>query len=243
MITDNKIIKLMKLRKVTILLLIATLITAFSSVQVYAQGLTAEDVVKLESVGSVAMSPNGEYVAYTLSVPRTDNDDVGRNFSELYIIQAAGGEAVNVIEKPNGAGSPAWGPDGRLYFTSSISDHHNQTQVYSVNQSGNDLQKHTEAENGVSSYQWTRDGSTVAYTSLDPVSEQRKEMEEKGFDMIVAGENIRYMGLYVQPRDGQATRITPDDLYVHDYSWAPNGEQLAVRVSEKTGADAAQMYT
>lgn len=233
----------MNMKKVTFLLLIAALFTALSSVQIYAQGLTADDIVKIESVGSVAMSPNGDHVAYTLSVPRTEDDDVGRNFSELYIIPADGGEAINVIEKPNGAGSPNWGPDGRLYFTSQISDHHNQTQVYSVNRSGEDLQKHTDAENGVSSYQWAQDGSAIAYTSLDPVSDEQKEMDEKGFDMIVAGENVRYMGLWVQPRDGNATRITPDDLYVYDFSWAPNGEQLAVRISEKTGADADQMYT
>ena len=233
----------MKMKKLTYLLLIAALFTALSSVQIYAQGLTAEDVVKIESVGSVAMSPNGEHVAYTLSVPRTEDDDIGRNFSELYIIPADGGEAVKVIEKPNGAGSPNWGPDGRLYFTSRISDHHDQTQVYSVNSGGDDLQKHTDAENGVSSYQWTQDGSVIAYTSLDPVSDERKEMEEKGFDMIVSGENTRYMRLWVQPRNGDATQITPDGLYVYDFSWAPNGEQLAVRVSERTGADADQMYT
>ncbi len=233
----------MKFTRIHVAFLAVIFLVTALSVQVDAQGLTPEDIVKIETVGSVAMSPNGNHVAYTLSVPRTEDESIGRNYSELYIIPSDGGDARPVVQKPNSAGSPQWGADGRLYFTSRMTDHHSQTQVYSVNRSGSDLQKHTDAENGVSSYQWTQDGSTIAYTSLDPVSDERREMEEKGFDMIVAGENIRYMGLYVQPRNGNATRISPADLYIYDFSWSPNGEQLAVRISEQTGADAEQMYT
>ena len=208
-----------------------------------AQGLTAEDVVSIKTVGTVTLSGDGSYVAYTLSVPRTEDESVGRNYSELYIISASGGDPVAVIKKPNSAGSPQWGPDSRLYFTTRINDRHNQVQVYSVNRQGEDLQKHTSAPHGLSSFSWTADGSSIAYTAMQPVSQQRREMEEKGFDMIVAGENLRYMQLWVQPRDGSAEMITSEDLYVWDFSWAPSGEKLALRVSDTPGADVEQMYT
>ncbi len=208
-----------------------------------AQGLTPNDVVSIETVGTVAMSPDGNYVAYTLSVPRTEEDNIGRNFSELYIIPSDGGDAVPVIEKPNSAGSPQWGADGRLYFTTRIADRHNQTQVYSVDRSGGDLQRHTSAEHGLSSFAWTADGSAIAYTAMEPVSEERRQMEQRGYDMIVSGENQRYMRLWVQPRDGDAEIITPEDLYVWDFSWSPEGERLAIRISDEPGADIEQMYS
>jgi dipeptidyl aminopeptidase/acylaminoacyl peptidase len=208
-----------------------------------AQGLSPEDVANIKTVSSVSMSHNAESVAYTLSVPRTDEEPVGRNYSELYIIPAAGGDPVPVIEKPQSAGSPQWGADGRLYFISQITDYHNQAQVYSVNRSGQDLQKHTQAEHGLVSFAWSEDGSTLAYTAMEPVSDERREMEERGYDMIVAGENLRYMRLWIQPRDGNAEIITPEDLYVWNFSWSPDGEQLVMRVSDKPGADEDQMYT
>jgi dipeptidyl aminopeptidase/acylaminoacyl peptidase len=233
----------MNLSRFFISYLFLTLLILSFSIQTDAQGLTPEDVVSIETVGAVSMSADGSYIAYTLSVPRTEDESVGRNYSELYIITSSGGDAIPVVEKPNSAGSPQWGQDGRLYFTSRITDHHNQTQVYSVNNSGNDLQKHTSAEHGLSSYAWSSDGGSIAYTAMDPVSEERRAMEEKGYDMIVAGENLRYMRLWVQPRNGNAENITPEDLYVWDFSWAPNGNRLALRVSDKPGADAGEMYT
>ncbi|MCC5906644.1 MAG: S9 family peptidase [Balneolaceae bacterium] len=209
----------------------------------FAQGLSPDDVANIKTVSAVAMSPDGESVAYTLSVPRSDDEPVGRNYSELYIIPAAGGDPVLVIEKPGPAASPQWGEDGRLYFISQIPDYHDQVQVYSVNRSGEDLQKHTQAEYGLSSFSWSADGSILAYTAMDPVSDERRELEERGYDMIVAGENLRYMRLWIQPRDGNAQIITPDDLYVWEFSWSPDGNRLALRVSDEPGADIDQMYT
>ena len=210
---------------------------------VTAQGLSPEDVANIKTVSSVSMSHNAESVAYTLSVPRTDEEPVGRNYSELYIIPAAGGDPVPVFEKPQSAGSPQWGADGRLYFISQITDYHNQVQVYSVNRSGDDLQKHTQAEHGLISFSWSEDGSTLAYTAMEPVSDERREMEERGYDMVVAGENLRYIRLWIQPRDGNAEIITPEDLYVWEFSWSPDGDRLALRVSDKPGADIDQLYT
>ena len=233
----------MNLSRFFISYLFSTLLILSFSIQTNAQVLTPDDVVSIETVGAVSMSHDGSYIAYTLSVPRTEDESIGRNFAELYIISSGGGNATPVIEKPNSAGSPQWGQDGRLYFTSRITDHHNQTQVYSVSRNGSDLQKHTSAEHGLSSYAWSADGSSIAYTAMDPVSDERREMEEKGYDMIVAGENLRYMRLWVQPRNGNAKIITPEDQYIWDFSWAPNGNQLAVRVSDKPGADVGEMYT
>ncbi|MEX2462845.1 MAG: S9 family peptidase, partial [Balneolaceae bacterium] len=208
-----------------------------------AQGLTPDDVVSIESVGAVSMNSDGTYIAYTLSVPRTDDDSVGRNYSELYILSVSGGDPIAIVEKPESAGSPQWGPDNRLYFTSRFDEYHNQTQVYSVNTSGEDLQRHSSSDHGLSSYEWNNDGSVLAYSAMDPVSEELRSLQERGFDMIVAGENQRFMRLWVQPRDGEAERISHEGHYVWSYTWAPSGDRLAVRISDRPGADVDQMYT
>lgn len=211
--------------------------------QTIAQGLTPQDVVELKTVGAVSMSSDGDHIAYTLSVPRTEGESIGRNYSELYIIPSTGGDPVAVIEKPGSAGAPQWGVDGRLYFTSRIAEHHNQSQVYSVNASGGDLMRHTSAEHGLSSFSWNADGSVLAYIAMDPVSDEQRRLQERGFDMIVAGENLRYARLWVQPRDGEAATVTQENMYIWDFSWSPVDNRLAIRVSDEPGADVEQMYT
>lgn len=209
---------------------------------IFAQGLHPVDVVNLETVGAVTMSPDGEMIAYTLSVPRTDDEPVGRNYSELYIIPVSGGDPVQIFGKPNSAGSPQWGPDNRLYFTTRITGLHNHVQVYSVNRVGDDLQMHTRAEHGLSSFSLASDGS-IAYLALDPVSTERQEQINRGFDMIVYGENHRFMRLWIQAEDGEAKMITPKNLYIWEFAWSPDGSRLALRISDEPGADIDQMYT
>lgn len=227
-----------------LLVVLSTLLLLFAiTPATTAQGLTPDDVVTLKTVGSVSMSSNGDHIAYTLSVPRYEGESIGRNYSELYIIPSTGGDSIAVIEKPGSAGSPQWGVDGRLYFFSRITEHHNQTQVYSVNASGNDLMRHTSAEHGLSSFSWNADGSVLAYTAMDPVSEEQKRLEEEGFDMIVAGENQRYARLWVQPAGEEATIVTPESMYVWDFEWSTVDNRLAIRVSDEPGADIDQMYS
>lgn len=215
----------------------------FSLSAVWAQGITAEDIANIKTVGAVQLSADGAHIAYTLSVPRTAEDEVGRNFSELYVIPAVGGSAVPVVQKPQSAGSPQWGADGRLYFTARFTEHHNQTQVYSVLANGEDLQRHTNSPHGLSSFSWTNDGRYLAYTVLEPLPAEVLERQRRGFDMIVAGENLRYMRLWIQPRDGEAEVITAENVYIWNFAWSPDGQRIAARISDKPGADVEQMYT
>jgi hypothetical protein len=51
--------------------------------------MTPEHVVQLEQAGSVALSPDGRFVAYTVTTPRAEEEQVGRAFSELWVVPAA----------------------------------------------------------------------------------------------------------------------------------------------------------
>ncbi len=207
------------------------------------QPLSAEDIANIESVGATVLSPNGETIAYTLSVPRTDDEPVGTNYSELYLIDASGGDPVPVVERPVSAASPQWGDDGRLYFAATLEEHHSSRQVYSVNESGSDLQRHTDADHGVGSYAWSPDGNWLAWSASDPVPQDLQEKRDRGYDMIVVGEDEQYTRLWIQPRDGEAEVVTPADLFVRDFEWSPASDRLLLRSSDRPGPDEDFMYS
>jgi dipeptidyl aminopeptidase/acylaminoacyl peptidase len=206
------------------------------------QSITPEQVVALEQVTSVALSPDGDLVAFSLSKPRTADDPVGRRYTELWVVPAAGGEPRAVIRRPLSAFSPRWSPDGRLLtFTARLEDHQ-QTQVYGVPAEGGDRRLMTQSPTGVFAYAWAPDGSAVAYTTRMPVPPEVLERRKRGFDAVVAGEGERHVRLWVQPLSGgNARAITPDGRTVRSFAWAPDGERFALQVTAGTSVDEGYM--
>lgn len=221
-----------------IILLIALPLTLFS------QGITIEQLVSLDRVGSVVLSPDGQHIAYTLSVPREEDEAVGRNYSELYIIPASGGTAIPVITKPNSASYPSWLADGRLAFASRIAEHDNQNQAYTVQADGSNLQRISFSPQGIITFRVSPDMRRIAYTAMDPIPTAEQSRRQQGFDMIVYGEHERPVRLWMQPvGDTRPQAITAHDRMVWDFAWANDSNRLAVRISEETGDDQNQMFS
>ena len=57
-----------------------------------------KDLLKLKSATSAKISPNGEWIAYTVSAPRKATDKPGSGYSELYLISTKTKE-VETVEK------------------------------------------------------------------------------------------------------------------------------------------------
>ena len=79
--------------------------------------LELEDYYRLKGVGSPAMSPDGDRVAYVVT---SVLEDENRSHSEIWLVDADGSEdAVRVTSPSFSASSPRWTPDGsHLVFTS-----------------------------------------------------------------------------------------------------------------------------
>src|SRR5712671_6511940 len=86
-----------------------------------AQGLASADLSRLRSVGSVAVSPDGHRLAYTMVM----RDRPGRPYGQLWIMELATQKSVRVGGEKDSGGSPLWSPDGKwLAFQGSQGDKH-----------------------------------------------------------------------------------------------------------------------
>ena len=215
-------------------------VLALSPAESAAQGLTPEEIVSLRSVGSVALSPDGDRVAFTARRPRDEAESRGSASSELFIMAVDGGEPVPVVEKPSSASSPQWAPDGgTLAFVARL-EMHDQRQVYGVDPDGSNLRPLTTSPEGVSSFAWAPDGG-IAYTERVPEPEEVAERHPDD-DVIVMSEQGTFTRLWVQREDGRRVAVTPPDRDVHAFTWAPGGEWLAVQMTEDPTTDASYMY-
>jgi dipeptidyl aminopeptidase/acylaminoacyl peptidase len=230
-------------------LLAAVLLAAVQPLAVSAQ-ITPEQVAQLQAVTSTSMSPDGRWVAYTLSQPRGMEEDTVaglRGFSELWIAPTAAGEARAVVRRPQSASGPSWSPDG------SVLGFVHRGQVHTVPAASGEPRAITSVPTGVMSFQWSPDGRSIAFTSRvaeDPAAAERRR---RGDDVMSTTDAYlpwvfplqapRPVRLWVQPVDGgQASAITPAAQYVRDFTWAPDSRRLAVQITDDGDADADQLY-
>ena len=124
--------------------------------------LTAEMLVDLSHVDDVALSPDGEAVAYTLVVPREADDEPGRSYSELWLARGDG-DPRRFAGGKEGLTSPAWSPDGRiLTFQVEREKEREGVQIYSIPADGGEARALTDHDGSVSSYAWAPDGKWIA---------------------------------------------------------------------------------
>src|SRR6476646_761263 len=148
---------------------------------------TIDQLISIERLGTPAISPNGESVAY---VVRAANWDDNTYHSEIWLADVKSGETRQLTNNPKKSStSPAWSPDGRtLAFAT---DRDEKRQVYVIDPKGGEARKLTSVEEGVGSFAWAPDGTSIAFTSTDPKTDADKDREKTYGDFDVIGEGYR----------------------------------------------------
>lgn len=204
----------------------------------HAQGISADQVVELQTVTTVDLSPDGRQVAYTVSRMRGADEPPGGAYTELWIVPAGGGTPRAVITAPRSASGPRWSPDGRWLAFIARLEADPQAQVYLVPAAGGDPRPATRSPTGATAFAWSPSGDRIAYTALEPEAPELAQQRQRGFDMIVAGANPRHVRLWVQPvSGGTPTPVTPASQTVRAFVWMPSGQGFAVQVTDGTTLD------
>ncbi len=126
----------------------------------------AEDLHLLKDVADAQISPDGGWVAYTVS-----NDDVvsDKSVSDLWMTSWDGSSTVRLTSTPKvSEHTPRWSPDGRyLGFLSSRGDSNDVDQLWLLSRRGGEAEQITGIKDGIDDYVWSPDGSKLVFVVGD----------------------------------------------------------------------------
>ncbi len=230
-----------KIRVIALLLVVFALVFAGHPIRF-------EDMFAMGRVRDPHISPDGKWVAYTVSFYDIEKN---RGNKDIFLVSTDGKTVRRLTYHEKSDFSPRWSPDGK--YLAFISTREGTPQIFLLNMRGGEPQKLTDIPTGVSSFEWSPEGDYLAVaTEMLPKAkspQESVEMEKEWQKTHGSGREIdrllyrhwnswregKYSHVILVNRQGEFVRdLTPGAADTppislgsdHDFVFSPDGQSL-----------------
>ena len=225
------------------------------------RALKIDDMHRFHDVRDTQISPDGKWVAYTLSTVDVAAD---KSDTDVWMTSWDGKQHLRMTTSPESESAPRWSPDGRwLAFLSSRPGKAKGNQVWLLDLNGGEAQQFTDVKGRLSSYDWSPDGKKLLLVMADrdandPADDDRPAGAAPGANAKAPKPIVidRYkfkqdiQGYLTQPgarlylfdvESKKAEALTDAALEAAAPSWSPDGKWIAFM--GRSGKDAERYNT
>ncbi len=205
------------------------------------RALTSDDVYLVQEVGSPRCSPDGRWVAYTVTTVDREADE---RRTSIWMVSWDGTEDVRLTHGPGSETFPRWSPDGRYvsFITSRPRDA--KAQVWVLDRRGGEARQLTTLKGDVSAYEWSPDGKKLVLvsqgeadadltrgTASTPTPPKPVVIDDYHFKADVegylTGASRTHLWLF-DVESGKAEPLAPDRRFDdREPAWSPDGRRIA----------------
>jgi dipeptidyl aminopeptidase/acylaminoacyl peptidase len=234
--------------RISIYLSCAALVGAIAT-PVCALVLTSTELSRVRSVGSAAISPDGRYIAYSITM----RDGPGRAYGQLWVMDVSAAKSVRLgREKP--ASAPLWsndskwiafrGEDGDKYGLLIAHPDGSETTFLTALAGTNSPLPGTGKD-----LTWSPDGKQIAFVSSTPgegadeasgdpmVITRYLYKPDAGEGMTRFNDNQRLHIFVVDIASKQVRQLTRGNYDEHSIDWSPDGKQLVFASNREPNQD------
>jgi dipeptidyl aminopeptidase/acylaminoacyl peptidase len=137
--------------------------------------ISVTDIFAFRDLHDPQISPEGQWIAYAIGTVNREED---KNEERIWMVPAAGGEAIPLTAEDVSSSHPRWSPDGKyLAFLSARNE--GKAQVWLLNRKGGEAQKLTDTPQDVDDFEWSPEGQRLVLVLRDAKPEELEEAKTK----------------------------------------------------------------
>ena len=200
--------------------------------------LHAADIYRFRTVNDPQISPDGAWVAYTVTAVDSAKD---KSDTDVWMTSWDGTQTIRVTSTPESESSPRWSPDGRWLAFVSGRQEGKGGQIWLLDRRGGEAQRVTTIKGGVDDYVWSPDSKRLALVlDVETDSIARKDTAERktpkpivinryNFKQDIAGylgserTHLALFDVASRKIDTLTSTLADDD----SPSWSPDGSRIA----------------
>ncbi len=191
------------------------------------------DMYRLRNVGDAQVSPEGAWVAYTVSATDSAKD---KSDTDIWVTSWDGSQTIQVTSSPDGESAPRFSPDGRYLSFLSSRQGGKGAQLWLLDRRGGEAKRVSELKTGIRSYEWSPDGKRMVLVMSDVPADNdttnRKPkpivLDRYHFKSDAGGYlDTTHAHLYLFDLDTRkAELLTPGRFDESSPDWSPDGKRI-----------------
>lgn len=200
--------------------------------------LQVDDAHAIKSVSDPQVSPDGAWVAYTLT---TINKAEDKSDTDIWMVKWDGSQRIQLTSSKESESSPRWSPDGQwLAFSSARADPQQGAQIWLMNRAGGEATQLTTFKGSVGDFVWSPDSKrfAVVMTERDEDPPKPGDKPKTAKPLVIDRYQFKQDGSgYLTRKPSQiwlfdiaakkAERLTKEEFEEGSPSWSPDGRTIA----------------